>query len=63
MIIKQGEVMRQVQGQSRKASEEIRIVRAQGWTPMHLQHSSGRDRRPRAELKWSSWTSGQWVHG
>lgn len=30
---------------------------------MHLQGSSSRDRRLRAELKWSSSTSGQWVHG
>lgn len=29
---------------------------------MQLQHSSSRGRRSRAELKWSSWTSGQWVH-
>lgn len=30
---------------------------------MQLQHSSSRDRRSMAELKWSSWTSGHWVHG
>jgi len=58
-----GEAMRQAQGQCWKTSEQIRIVRSQGWTSMHLQHSLGRDSKLRAELKWSSWTSGQWVHG
>ena len=39
-------------------AKKSKQLRNRGWRPVQLQHSSGRDWGPRAELKWRS---GRWV--